>query len=292
MSRQIRRPSGPTVNTERGTMPTLTARRARRTIAWLVTAGLATASACGGTDSARVTGTSGARPADCPPIGQLEVTPRRSEAVLVDISDSASDPARQRERAAAALRVLAGFTDGSTVVHVGTFDASSTTVRFDRCLDGTVLVAVGNNDRVRELGTPALLDAVSARLEALVGAQPLAPGSDPAAALAAGLRATLADDVDEHAVTLITDGAASSGCLAVPAGQDPADLDTARQAGQACATTMGFAQTADTSVRFLGVGRTSGTGTSTAEATWLTTALEAMCRQVTPNCTATPDLPA
>ena len=230
-------------------------------------------------------------PADLDPAGA-------ALAVVLDVSFSQGNGDSRSAMLNAAKERVSAQIDGnpaeSAIVWAGTFDAASTTVNFDECLDGTVLVPRGNNaaQRSQKVSVEKLEADISTRFDALAETPLSKLGTDPIAAVSASIdRVKSAEIVDggQREVDIYTDGLATTGCLALPETYDENDLDAAKALGESCADTGQLADGEGVSVKFLGVGRSSE-AISTEKAVWINTALVAACELTGAECTSTESL--
>lgn len=219
-------------------------------------------------------------------------------AVILDVSFSTGDgPAREAAFRAAEGRVAAHI-DGdpakAAIVWAGTFDAASTTVNFDECLSGAMLVPRGNNAAQREqkVSKDMLAQSIAERFDVLGEVPPSKLGTDPVGAMAAGVErvksAQIASDGSRE-VDIYTDGIATTGCLAIGPNPDFNDLESAKTLGKGCVGSGELPEGRGVTVRFLGVGRAS-TSASTEQAVWLKAALMSACEQTGADCDSTESL--
>jgi hypothetical protein len=256
-------------------------------------------SSSGGSDTASSNGSAGSTeeclnatdPADLEP-------PGNALAVVLDVSFSQGNgDARSDMLDAAKDRVISridGDPANASVVWAGTFDASSTTVNFDECLDGAVLVPRGNNSAQRNQKTSVekLQADIDTRFEALANTPLSQLGTDPVAAVSAAIERVKGASIEDggtREVDIYTDGIATTGCLALPEDFDASDLDAAKALGQGCENTGQLADGEGVTVHFLGVGR-AAEAVSTEDAVWITTALVAACELTGAECHATESL--
>lgn len=246
---------------------------------------------CGG--GSRSTG-SAASGSDCglplgPPSADAPAT--KTIALLVDRSRSSSSDKRREQLATDARWVTEQAIATKATMTVGYFDASSTTIEFDDCLDNRQLIPAGNNELVRDRNVAGLTDAITTRITSSMGRSDAA-GSDPVAALAAAIERLRTATATTRTVVLLTDFIPTEGCAAITQlNPDPALItpivERCQSVGQIKSDTG-----AGITLHVIGVGRTEPPITTDAER-WLSNLATTLCQTTgAASCDANPNRPA
>lgn len=235
-------------------------------------------------------GTAAARSVEAPagcelPLGDVDADD--VDGGLVVMLDGSVSSADQPERVDDLVRLVDAETADATLsLSVGSFGGSDDEVRYSRCLDGTLFVADGNNDRTRERNRPALIDGLFNAMTALEGGY---EASDPTSALRAGVRRL--ESVEGSRVLVIhTDGIATTGCAALPEQVNVHDPELVDRLTQACVDDGQLPAADGIEIVVGGIGRTD-TDLDAASVTFLLELTTSLCEATGATCRVDPNLP-